>query len=76
MILKGKYKYQPTSREMEVLKRLYMTDKEIAEEISSNHHTVHSRVLRLLEKLDVKTRAEAVITALKLGYIELDDFDC
>lgn len=76
MILKGKYKYQPTKKEFEVLKRLYMSDKEIAEDMKAPYGTTHSRVLRIFEKLEAKTRAEAVIAAMKLGYIALDDFDC
>ena len=76
MKLKGKYKYQPTEKEMEVLKRIYKTDKEISEDLGIPDETVHSRVLRLYDKLDARTKAKAVIVALKLGYITLDDFEC
>ncbi len=60
-----------TPREMEVLLRVAEAKSNalIAEELFISEHTVKVHVSRLLEKLGLSTRAEAVRFAIKMGLV-------
>jgi len=62
-------------RELEVLKLAAkgMTNKEIAEELFISERTVQSHLVNIFRKLDVGSRTEAVLHALREGWLTLDD---
>lgn len=75
MILKGKLRYQLTPKEFEVVKLLYKTNSEIAEELNLPFATVKSEVDRIMEKVEAKNRTQAIVKSLLLGYVKLDDLE-
>ena len=75
MILKGKYKYQLTPKEFEVLKVMYKSTPEIVEELGLPYGTVKSRIDRIMEKVEAKNRTQAIVKSLLLGYVKLDDLE-
>lgn len=58
-------------REMEVLELIVKghTNSQIAERLSVSSDTIKTHVRHIYEKLSVKHRAEAVVTAIKLGLV-------
>jgi DNA-binding NarL/FixJ family response regulator len=62
-------------REIEVLKALAggISNKEIAEKLSISERTVQTHLVHIYRKLDVKSRTEAVLQALKEGWLKLED---
>lgn len=64
-----------TKKEMDVLRlaALGITNKEIAEELHLKVQTVRSRLKKIFKKLDVSSRTEAVMYALKKGWISLHE---
>lgn len=60
-----------TEQEVEVLIRLDLRDKEIAEELDMKLRTVQKHVEIILAKLAVPTRIAAAAKAVKLGYMLL-----
>ena len=62
-------------REMEILKLAAkgLRNKEIATELSIGQRTVQSHMINIFGKLEVASRMEAVLSALKEGLITLDD---
>ena len=64
-----------TEREMAVLKAAArgMSNKDIAEELCLSVRTVEAHLTTILNKLGVGSRTEAVIRALKSGWLVLDD---
>lgn len=63
-----------TPREVEILtlvKEGY-TDKQIAEELGIAPETVKNHLSVIYIRLGVKNRTEAVVTALRMGIIELE----
>jgi len=62
-----------TKRELDVLKLLAAgrSNKEIAASLKTTEGTVKSYVIRILDKLEVGDRTEAVTTAIKRGIIHL-----
>lgn len=60
-----------SKREMEVLELLVrgLTNAQIAEQLKLSGETVKTHVRHIYEKLSVKHRAEAVVTAIKLGLV-------
>ncbi|HMI01816.1 MAG TPA: helix-turn-helix transcriptional regulator [Pedobacter sp.] len=59
-----------TKTEMEVLKRIYLPDKNIAADMYISSHTVSSHRQNLSEKTGYKTKIELAVYATKKGYIE------
>ena len=62
-------------RELEVLKLAArgLSNKEIAREMVISERTVHSHLINIFRKLKVGSRTEAVLHALKEGWITLED---
>lgn len=65
---------QLTRREMEVLELLAKgrSNKEIASILHLSEDAVKSRLKILFQKMDVEDRTGAVVTALRLGLVQLD----
>lgn len=64
-----------TPREQEVLKLLAegLRNQEIAAELGVTHQSVRNYVQRIYRKLDVETRVEATLYALKAGIANVDN---
>ncbi len=60
-----------TDREIEVLIRLDLRNKEIAEELEMKLRTVEKHIECILAKLKVPTRTAAALKAVQLGYVLL-----
>jgi DNA-binding NarL/FixJ family response regulator len=60
-----------TDREIEVLIRLDLRNKEIAEELNMKLRTVEKHIECILAKLKVSTRTGAALKAVQLGYVLL-----
>ena len=63
-----------TPRELEVLEWMTTpnTYKQIASQLSVSEETVRSHAKNILEKMDQPNRAQAVLAAVKSGWIKLD----
>lgn len=66
-----------TPRERDVLRLLALgrSNKDIAAALVIGEETVKSHVARLLGKLGVQNRAQAIVQALKRGLVALDELD-
>ncbi len=62
-------------RELEVLKMAArgMTNREIAQQLYISERTVQTHFINIFRKLNVGSRTEAVLHALKEGWLSLDD---
>jgi len=71
----GKASQQLHPRELEVLKVAAkgMSNKEISQELSISVFTVQTHMVNILQKLEANSRTEAVLRALKEGWITMDD---
>jgi DNA-binding NarL/FixJ family response regulator len=69
------YKVKLTKREMEVLHLVAhgLSNKAIAERLVLSEKTVKTHVSALLAKLQVSSRTEATLYALREGWVALDD---
>jgi len=70
--------FHPLSdREMEVLGCVVrgMSNKEIASILNISHQTVKNHVTAVLRKFGVEDRTQAVVYALKRGWVTLKDYD-
>ncbi|MBI2906867.1 MAG: response regulator transcription factor [Chloroflexi bacterium] len=63
-----------TDREREVLKLIAegRSNQDIADQLYLSHHTVQTHRARIMEKLNLHSRAELVKYALRKGLIEMD----
>jgi two-component system, NarL family, response regulator LiaR len=66
-----------TTRETEVLRRvaLGLSNKDIAAALGVGEETVKTHVTRVLSKLQVENRAQAIVQALKRGLVSLDELE-
>jgi DNA-binding NarL/FixJ family response regulator len=66
-----------TPREVDVLRALAagLDTQSIAERLGIGERTVHSHVEGMLGKLDVPSRLQAVLFALRHGFLDLNDLD-
>lgn len=64
-----------TQREMDILKRVTrgLSNKEIADELFLSMRTVQGHLRSIFSKLGVGSRTEAVVRAIKEGWVILDD---
>jgi DNA-binding NarL/FixJ family response regulator len=64
-----------SERELEVLRLAAhgLTNKAIGQQLSISDRTVQGHLANIFEKLQVSTRTEAVLLAVKQGWITLDD---
>ncbi len=64
-----------TARESEVLRRLAQgrSNKEIGDALCISEETVKSHVAKVLAKLQVENRAQAIVQALKRGLVTLEE---
>jgi len=71
---KVKGKENLTDREIEVLKLAAsgMSNKEIAEKLSVTVRTVKAHISNVFAKMDVASRTEAILKAMREGWLELD----
>ena len=62
-----------TAREQEVFELLVLnkSTKEIAEFLGISEKTVRNHISNTMQKLEVKSRAQAVVELLKLGELEI-----
>lgn len=62
-----------TERELEVFELLVLnkSTKEIAEDLGISEKTVRNHISNTMQKLEVKSRAQAVVELLKLGEISI-----
>ena len=62
-----------TAREQEVFKLLVLnkSTKEIASELNISEKTVRNHISNTMQKLEVKSRAQAVIELIKLGELSI-----
>jgi DNA-binding NarL/FixJ family response regulator len=64
-----------SARELEVLKLIArgLTNAEVAKELFLSEHTVKTHVARVLQKLDLRDRTQAVIVAYESGLVRPGD---
>lgn len=64
-----------SKREMEILRLAAkgMGNREIAEELFLSRRTVQSHLASIFRKMDVGSRTEAIMQALRKGWLNLDD---
>ncbi len=70
--------YVPLSpREMEILQFVVrgLSNKEIANELEISHQTVKNHMTAILKKLNVQDRTQAAVTALRHGWVRMQDTD-
>jgi LuxR family maltose regulon positive regulatory protein len=67
--------WELSPRELEVLRRLALgrTNKEIAAELFVSEETVKTHIGKVLAKLQVENRAQAIVQALKRGLVALEE---
>ena len=66
-----------TTRERDVLRQLALgrSNREIAAALDIGDETVKTHVARVLAKLEVENRAQAIVQALKRGLVELGELE-
>jgi DNA-binding NarL/FixJ family response regulator len=62
-------------RELEVLRLAAqgLTNRAIGYQLKISERTVHSHLINIFDKLDVSTRTEAALKAVRLGWLSLSD---
>lgn len=68
-------KYNLTDRQLEVLTLLAkgFSNSEISETLFITNHTVKAHIAKIYETLRVNTRVQAVITAIALKLVDIQD---
>jgi DNA-binding NarL/FixJ family response regulator len=63
-----------TEREMGVLQLLAqgLSNREIAQRLSISHRTVQAHLTQLFDKMHVSSRLDAVLTAIRWGWLDLE----
>ena len=64
-----------SEKEKAILRMLTLQDKQIAQELYISLSTVKTYVHNILNKLSVDSRQKALIKALKLGVVTLNDIE-
>jgi DNA-binding NarL/FixJ family response regulator len=66
-----------TPREVEVLRQVALgrSNKEVADALSISEETVKTHVGKVLAKLQVENRAQAIVQALKRGLVTLEELE-
>lgn len=74
--IKDKARLRP--REMELLRVAAkgVTNKEIARELGISQRTVQTHLVNIFRKMECGSRTEAVLRALREGWLSLDDLPC
>lgn len=62
-----------TKREFDVLKQLCLKKPEIAKKLFISENTVQTHLTKIYDKLQVHSREQALIKALKTGIITIDE---
>jgi DNA-binding NarL/FixJ family response regulator len=64
-----------TTREADVLRALAegLDNQAIADQLFISHETVRSHIVRIFRKLDVESRLQAVLFALRHGFVNPDN---
>ena len=62
----------PREQEVLIMMSKGLTNREIANVLSISHFTVRNHVIRILDKLDVSDRTEAVSVAIRQGILEIN----
>jgi DNA-binding NarL/FixJ family response regulator len=62
-----------TPRELEILRGVSRgkANKTIADDLNISEHTVKNHIKSILSKLDANDRTDAVVIAIRRGYIEM-----
>lgn len=64
-----------TASEMENIKFLHLTEKEAAEKLFVQQSTVRRHRYNISQKLLTHTCAQAILKALKLGLVSIEDYN-
>ena len=64
-----------TAAEMENVKFLHLTEQEAAEKLFVQRSTVRRHRYNISQKLLTHTTAQAILRALQLGFVTIDDFN-
>jgi NarL family two-component system response regulator LiaR len=66
---------QLSNRELELLRLVAkgISNKQISEKLSISEHTVETHLINIFRRLGVTSRTKAVLTAIKKGWLTLDD---
>lgn len=64
-----------SDREIEVLKLFHYERKDIAEKLFITERTVMSHIHTIFQILGARTRTEAVLIALRMGIVKLEDYE-
>jgi DNA-binding NarL/FixJ family response regulator len=64
-------------REVDVLRALAagLDNRGVADRLAIHERTVHSHIESILDKLNVSSRLQAVLIALRFGFLDLSDLD-
>lgn len=62
-----------TEREVDVLKLLYFKKSEIAQKLFISPTTVQAHLIHIYDKLQIHSREQALIKALKTGIITINE---
>lgn len=64
-----------TQTEKTILKKILLSNQDIANDLSNAVSTVKTHILRIMKKLKAKNRGIALIKAIRLKLLTLDEVD-